>query len=167
MPFITIMIFKALKIFPLFLITSCFLFKSTPEPGIIFIPLAHNTERIKIMEETTFILHLYNFTIEYSDPNRNQSAIQTHWRVSQALAIENSETLKVMVRDRAFLHISPRGKSSIYNPYQMVNATLEFEFEIRRDNLWEKTNPPRQYIEQYEAIVRDIRSRMLKYRYEF
>ncbi len=161
------MIFKLFKIFPLFLITSCFLFKSTPEPGVIFIPLAHNTERIKIMEETILILNLYNFTIEYSDPNRNQSAVQTQWRVGQIISVGKSETLKVLVRDRAFLHISPRGKSSIYNPYQMVNATLEFEFEIRRNDLWEKANPPRQYVEQYQAIVRDIRSRMLRYRYEF
>ena len=149
------------------LFVSCFLFKGVPEPGSIIIPLAHNTERIQIMKETTFILHLYNFTIEYSDPNRNRAAIQTQWRINQMFAVEEGETLKVLVRDRALLHISPRGKSSIYNPYQMVNATLEFEFEIRRNDLWEKANPPKRFIDQYLSIVRDIRNRMLRYRYEF
>lgn len=129
--------------------------------------LAHNTERSSIMNETTQILNLYNFIIESSDLRRDRGALQTFWRTNEGrTAVNDSE--RVVLRDRVFLHISPRGKSSIqYNTYQMVNATIEFEVQMNRGGSWVDVKPFKEFEDQYKAIVRDIRNRMLRYQIEF
>lgn len=133
-------------------------------------PLAHNTERAQIITETTGILQLYDFTIEYTDLNRDRSAMQTYWRTVHQDASPNEKTIPVWIRDRAILHISPRGRSTIQqNVYLMVNATLQFEIQMRLDSEdeWNSITPTKEYKDQYAAIIKDIRNRMLRYRYEF
>ena len=129
--------------------------------------LAHNTERSLIISETTQILNLYNFILESSDLRRDRGALQTFWRTNEGL-VAAQDTEKVILRDRAFLHISPRGKSSIqYNAYQMVNATIEFEVQMNKEGSWVDIVPFKEFEDQYKSIVRDIRNRMLRYQIEF
>ena len=129
--------------------------------------LAHNTERSLIMNETTQILNLYNFIIESSDLRRDRGALQTFWRTNEGLTAGH-DTERVVLRDRVFLHITPRGKSSIqYNMYLMVNATLEFEVQINKGGSWVDIAPFKEFEDQYKSIVRDIRNRMLRYQNEF
>ena len=129
--------------------------------------LAHNTERSLIIDETTQILNLYNFILESSDLRRDRGALQTFWRTNEGL-MAAQDTEKVILRDRAILHISPRGKSSIqYNMYLMVNATLEFEVQINKGGSWVDIVPFKEFEDQYKSIVRDIRNRMLRYQNEF
>jgi len=129
--------------------------------------LAHNTERSLIINETTQILNLYNFILESSDLRRDRGALQTFWRMNEGL-MAAQDTGKIVLRDRAFLHISPRGKSSIqYNLYLMVNATIEFEVQINKEGSWVDIVPFKEFEDQYKSIVRDIRNRMLRYQIEF
>jgi hypothetical protein len=141
---------------------------SLDNDGLLF-DLAHNTERSKIMEETTAVLGLNNFTIEYSDLNRDRAALQTQWRTTSETVIQDTAIRRISIRDRAILHITPRGRSTVVtNVYLMVNATLEFEVQARtgKEGAWETISPPPHYQQQYRSIVKDIRNRMLKYHYE-
>ncbi|MGH2566865.1 MAG: hypothetical protein ACRDGA_00875, partial [Bacteroidota bacterium] len=95
-----------------FTVVSCASSVHSTESTLLVYELAHNTERTPIMNETSTVLQLHNFTIEYSDAGRNQSALQTHWRHG-LLPPEDSLGSATWIRDRALLHISPRGKSSI------------------------------------------------------
>jgi hypothetical protein len=135
--------------------------------GMVSYELAHNTERSLIMLETSSVLTLYNFVLESSDERRDRGALQTFWRTNYGTArIDSSK--EIPIRDRVFLHISPRGKSSIqYNVYQMVNATIQFEIQMREGDAWVDIVPLKEYEEQYKAIVRDIRNRMLRHSNEF
>lgn len=131
--------------------------------------LAHNTERSKIIQETIAVLQLNNFTIEYSDLNRDRAALQTYWRTTTQTVVRDTVVRQVVLRDRAILHITPRGRSTVVtNVYLMVNATLEFELQAQNEDggAWEPVAPAPQYTQLYTSIVKDIRNRMLKYRYE-
>jgi hypothetical protein len=130
--------------------------------------LAHNTERNQIASETILILQMNNYLIEYDDPQRDRSTVQTQWRV-HATGFETDSGMAV-VRDRALLHISRRGRSSIfYNVYPMVIATIEFETQqkSKEGDSWLDISPPKQLVRQYKVMVKDIRTRMLKYGNEF
>ena len=130
--------------------------------------LAHNTERSIIINETSDVLTLYNFVIESTDLQRDRGALQTFWRTNYGYRMYENDSMSVALRDRAFLHITRRGKSSIvYNVYNMVNATLEFELQLREDGAWVDIEPSKEYEDQYKTIVRDIRTRMLRYEKEF
>jgi hypothetical protein len=130
--------------------------------------LAHNTERDLIASETAMILQLYDFTIELNDPTRQHGSLQTQWRqIVQPVMVADRP---MIARDRALLHLSRRGRSSVvYNVYFMVNAAIEFEFQSKEEgtNTWSPAKPPPEMLEQYAAIVKDIRNRMLKYQSEF
>lgn len=137
--------------------------------GELVFDLAHNTERSKIIEETTAVLQLNNYTIEYSDLNRERAALQTYWRTTTQTVVHDTVVRQVVLRDRAILHITPRGRSTVVtNVYLMVNATLEFELQAQNENggAWEPVSPPQRFTQLYASIVKDIRNRMLKYRYE-
>lgn len=141
---------------------------SHSEPTLLIYQLAHNTERVRIINETSLVLQLHNFTIEHVDAGRNQSALRTHWR---PVLSTPSDTLDraIWIRDRALLHISPRGKSTIMKDvYQMVIAKLQFEVEMKTGERgdWIVIFPVESFRDHYASIVKDIRNRMLKYRYE-
>ncbi|MBI4428293.1 MAG: hypothetical protein HY562_04165 [Ignavibacteriales bacterium] len=130
--------------------------------------LAHNADRTLIMGETSQVLPLYNFVVESSDERRDRGALQTFWRTNYGVAVNADSSLEISIRDRVFLHFSPRGKSSIqYNVYQMVNASLQFEIQLKQGETWVDIEPVKEYDAQYRAIVRDIRNRMLRYLKEF
>lgn len=137
--------------------------------GELVFDLAHNTERSKIIEETTAVLQLNNYTIEYTDLNRERAALQTYWRTTTQTVVHDTAVRQIVLRDRAILHIAPRGRSTVVtNVYLMVNATLEFELQAQKEQggAWEPVSPPQEYTQLYASIVKDIRNRMLKYRYE-
>lgn len=130
--------------------------------------LAHNTERNQIAREVVIVLQMNNYLIEFDDPQRDWATVQTVWR-THPKAMETDSGM-MMVRDRALLHISHRGRSSIiYNAYPMVNATLQFETQTQRlgNDTWVDIPPPKQLAAQYRMLVKDIRNRMLKYGNEF
>ncbi len=130
--------------------------------------LAHNTERIHIIQEAIAVLQLHDFTIEYADTTRNRSAVQTYWRMSKTMVPLGANNEEAWLRDRAVLNISPRGRSTVYQrAYLMVNATLQFEVEQRvGSSTWQRIPPPPERLKLYESIVKEIRNRMLKYHYE-
>jgi len=131
--------------------------------------LAHNTERKSILEETAAVLLLNNYTIEYSDDRRNQAALMTYWRMASQTVFDDSAAKTMWVRDRAILHITPRGRSTVVqNAYLMVNATLEFDVQRRvgDEGAWERIIPAPASAKFYSSMVKDIRTRMLKYHFE-
>lgn len=130
--------------------------------------LAHNTERTLIATETAAVLQLYDFTIEYNDPGRQRGMLQTLWR-TVTKPVDREDPVG-SYRDRARLNITRRGRSSVvYNVYFMVNASIEFECQMRDDatSTWKSCDPPEFLRKQYETIVKDIRNRMMKYDAEF
>lgn len=141
---------------------------SSGQGGATSYDLAHNAERSRIMTETSEVLSLYNFNVESTDQQRDRGAIQTFWRTGDGSDKNKSDSTQSAIRDRAFLHVSPRGKSSIQvNVYLMVNATLQFEIQKKKGDSWVDMTPTKEYLQQYRAIVRDIRNRMLGYQNEF
>ncbi len=153
----------------LFVGLGCGVSTDAVRQGELVYDLAHNTERSAIIEETSAVLRLNNYTIEYVDLSRERAALQTYWRTTTRTVIHDTVVRQVVLRDRAILHITPRGRSTVVtNVYWMVNATLEFELQAQQEQggAWEPTPPPQPYLQLYSSIVKDIRNRMLKYRYE-
>jgi hypothetical protein len=141
--------------------------ESIDRTGLTYV-LAHNTERRQIIEETSSTLQLHSYVIEYTDFNRDRAALQTFWRPSSASPADAPFIGTLRVRDRAILHIAPRGRSTIHqNVYLMVNASLQFEVEQQDANgRWVAVPPSSTLRALFESIVKDVRNRMLKYHYE-
>ncbi|MDZ7363011.1 MAG: hypothetical protein ONB46_20165 [candidate division KSB1 bacterium] len=130
--------------------------------------IAPKTSRSDIVTESIIALNSFQFSIEFADARRNYEALRTNWRFSsQTLQTENGEKV-VQLRDRAILHLSPRGVQSI-DRSTSVASTLEFEMEIKgtKKDSWTRLTPAPIFQEQYVTIVADLQNRLRHRGYQF
>jgi hypothetical protein len=130
--------------------------------------VASKTSRTDIVAESIIALNSFQFTIEFVDARRNYEALRTNWRFStQTMQTESGEKT-LQLRDRAILHLSPRGVQSA-DRSTTVASTLEFEMEIKgaKKDSWSKLTPDPTFQEQYAAIVADLQNRLRHRGYQF
>lgn len=110
----------------------------------------------------------FRFTIEFADARRNYEALRTNWRVdSQILRSESGEEKTLQMRDRAILHLSPRGVRA--DRSTAVASTLAFEMEMRsaKKDKWVEITPDPMLQEQYAAIVNELQNSLRHRGYQF
>lgn len=131
-------------------------------------PVAPKTSRADIMTEAVMTLNGFTFTIEFANSRRNYEALRTNWRLStQTIDRADGEAVTLQVRDRAILHLSPRGVES--DRSTSVASTLEFEMEMKgaKKDSWIKITPDPAVQEQYAAIVQELQNRLRHRGYQF
>lgn len=135
------------------------------DKGVVSYEVSFNTDKSYIINETTFILQLYEYTLEIVDPMRDYYVMQTYWRVRNGQLAFGEDTVDALFRDRVLIHIVPRGRSSFYfRTYQVYNTILQFEFQVKMGpSNWVKFSPPEDYLREYMSIVKDLKIRMLRY----
>jgi hypothetical protein len=130
--------------------------------------VASKTSRADIMSEAVVTLTGFTFTIEFADSRRNYEALRTNWRLStQTIARADGETVTLQVRDRAILHLSPRGIES--DRSTSVASTLEFEMEMKgaKKDSWLDIAPDPAVQEHYAAVVHELQNRLRHRGYQF
>jgi hypothetical protein len=130
--------------------------------------VAPKTSRADIATEAIITLTGFAFTVEYADARRNYEALRTNWRLStQTIARPNGEVAALQVRDRAILHLSPRGIDADRNT--SVASTMEFEMEMRgvKKDSWVAITPDPGVQEQYAAIIQELQNRLRHRGYQF
>ncbi len=144
---------------------SCWTKELTGSKGVVSYEISFNTDKNYIINEASFILQLYGYAIEIVDPIKDYYVLQTYWRMGDGKMAVGSDTLWVSVRDRVLIHIIPRGRSSFYfRGYQVYNTVLQFEFQMSSGSgVWVKATPPKDYLDEYEMIIKEIKRRMLRY----
>jgi len=154
-----------LTFFLSFIFVSCWSKELTGGRGLVSYEISFNTDKNYIINEASFILQLYGYMIEIVDPSKDYYVLQTYWRMGDGQMAFGSDTVWVLFRDRVLIHIIPRGRSSFYfRGYQVYNTVLQFEFQMKSGSgSWVKANPPGDYLEQYETIIKEIKRRMLRY----
>ncbi len=133
--------------------------------GFVSYEVSFNTDKNYIINEASFVLQLYEYNIEILDPAKDYYVIQTFWRLRDGQMAFGSDTVWVLFRDRVLIHIIPRGRSSFYfRGYQVYNTVLQFEFQVKmgQEN-WVRIEPPKEYLNEYETIIKEIKRRMLRY----
>jgi hypothetical protein len=131
-------------------------------------PVAPKTSRADIMTEAIVTLTGFTFTVEFADSRRNYEALRTNWRLStQTINRADGETVTLQVRDRATLHLSPRGVES--DRRTSVASTLEFEMEMKgaKKDAWFDVTPDPAVQEQYAAVVQELQNRLRHRGYQF
>lgn len=133
--------------------------------GVVSYDISFNTDKNYIINETAFILQMYEYTLEIVDPMKDYYVIQTYWRVRDGQLAVGVDTVGALFRDRVLIHIVPRGRSSFYfRTYQVYNTIFQFEFQVRMGaGNWVKFSPPENYLKEYSAIIKELKMRMLKY----
>lgn len=133
--------------------------------GFVSYEVSFNADKSYIINEATFILQLYEYTLEIVDPTKDYYVVQTYWRIRDGQIPFGSDTVTALFRDRVLIHIVPRGRSSFYfRTYQVYNTVLQFEFQVKMGaNNWVKFSPPRDYLMEYSEIVKELKMRMLRY----
>jgi hypothetical protein len=123
--------------------------------------LAPKTSRAHVLAESVIILNSYNFTVESADSRRDYEALRTNWRRSYETYQSEQGEVKMEVRDRGVLHLSPRGAQSDRST-TLVASRLEFELQKRdeKKDQWNTITPSPDYEEQYAAITQDIQRRL-------
>jgi hypothetical protein len=153
------------------LLTACAPTQKTPKNRDVkpmSYSVASKTSRADIMTETVVTLTGFTFTIEFADSRRNYEALRTNWRLStQTIGRADGETVTLQVRDRATLHLSPRGVES--DRRTSVASTLEFEMEMKgtKKDSWLDITPDPAAQEQYAAIVQELQNRLRHRGYQF
>jgi hypothetical protein len=51
--------------------------------GVVSYEISFNTDKNYIINETSFILQLYEYTIEIVDPTKDYYVMQTYWRLER------------------------------------------------------------------------------------
>jgi hypothetical protein len=130
--------------------------------------IASKTSRTDIITESIIVLNSFQFTIEFADARRNYEALRTNWRLHTQTIQTASGEKTLQVRDRAILHLAPRGGQSA-DRSTTVASTLEFEMEIKgtKKDSWTKLTPDPAFQEQYAAIVADLQNRLRHRGYQF
>jgi hypothetical protein len=131
-------------------------------------PIASKTSRADIITEGIIALNSYRFSIEFADGRRNYEALRTNWRISTETLQTESGEKTLQLRDRAILHLSPRGVQSA-DRSTTVASTLEFEMEIKgtKKDSWVGITPDPAFQEQYAALVADLQNRLRHRGYQF
>ncbi len=129
--------------------------------------IAPKTSRADIISESIIALNSYQFTVEFADGRRNYEALRTNWRLNEQILQTESGEKTLQRRDRAILHLSPRGAQS--NRSSAVASTLEFEMEIKgaKKDSWVRMTPDPAFQEQYAALVADLQNRLRHRGYQF
>jgi hypothetical protein len=130
--------------------------------------VASKTSRTDIVSESIIALNSYQFTIEFADARRHYEALRTNWRLNtQTIQTESGEKT-LQWRDRAILHLSPRGVQTA-DRSTAVASTLEFEMEIKgaKKDSWIAITPDPAFQEQYAALVADLQNRLRHRGYQF
>ncbi len=159
------MFYKILTLLIFLVFISC---KSEYLPegkGFVSYEVSFNTNKVYIVNEVSFILQLYEYTLEIVDPTKDYYVIQTYWRIRDGQIPFGSDTVVALFRDRVLIHIVPRGRSSFYfRGYQVYNTVFHFEFQVKMgSNNWVKFSPPEYYLREYSEIVKELKMRMLRY----
>ena len=130
--------------------------------------VASKTSRTDIVSESIIALNSFQFTIEFVDARRNYEALRTNWRLSTQTLETANGVKSIQVRDRAILHLSPRGVQAA-DRRTTVASTLEFEMEIKgaKKDSWSDLTPDPVFQEQYAAIVADLQNRLRHRGYQF
>lgn len=151
--------------FMCFMMFSCKGGNFISNKGVVSYEVSFNTDKNYIINETTFILQLYEYTLEIVDPMRDYYVIQTYWRVRNGQLSFGEDTVDALFRDRVLIHIVPRGRSSFYfRTYQVYNTVFQFEFQVKMGSgNWVKFSPPEDYLREYTAIIKELKIRMLRY----
>lgn len=153
----------------LMVITACSAGRNKNQVKPVTFSVASRTSRPHIITETTITLHTFNFTIEYANSHYDHEALKTHWRggAEAPIAMENEDE-GFGIRDRAILHLSPRGKEP-GSATTLVASTLEFEMQKidTKKKKWIYVTPDVIYQSQYAAIVSDLRDRLRRRGYIF
>jgi hypothetical protein len=123
--------------------------------------IAPKTDRTPILAESIITLNSFNFVVEFADARRDYEALRTNWRTSfETYTSENGE-VKIEVRDRAVLHLSPRGIQSDRST-TAVASTLEFEMQTKfeKKEKWVSVTPSQSFQEEYKTIVHALQTRL-------
>jgi hypothetical protein len=150
------------------LLLSCSAGRNEAGAKLLSFELAPKTERGHVLAESRFVLLSYGYTIEFGDANRNYEALRTHWRpFEQNLVRNNGGEETVELRDRAVLHLSPRGAQSSRNT--QVASRLEFVVQTKSADRkkWIDITPEPGFKEQYQTLVYDIQNRLRRLGYQF
>ncbi|MFQ5629811.1 MAG: hypothetical protein ACE5I1_13685 [bacterium] len=129
--------------------------------------IASKTTRPDIITQSTIALYGRNFTIEYTYVNDNHSALRTDWRLHEGALQENEEGVAIQLRDRALIHLSPRGFQG--NREAMVASKIQFEMQIQfeGDDKWNAFEPDASFQDEYGEIVDVIKTRLHRLGYQF
>lgn len=141
---------------------------SRRDAKLVSYAVAPKTSRADIVTESVIALNSYQFTIEFAEARRNYEALRTNWRLNtQTMQTEGGEKT-LQLRDRAILHLSPRGVQSADRSTN-VASTLEFEMEIKgaKKDSWIAITPDPIFQEQYAALVADLQNRLRHRGYQF
>jgi hypothetical protein len=162
---VLVMLYRLILTLFLLLFISCRGKDLTDSKGFVSYEISFNTDKNYIINEASFILQLYEYNIEILDPTKDYYVIQTFWRLRDGQMAFGSDTVWALFRDRVLMHIIPRGRSSFYfRGYQVYNTVLQFEFQVQMgQGNWVKATPPKEYISEYETIIKEIKRRMLRY----
>ena len=152
------------------LLVGCFSGQKKNNVKTISFMVAPKTSRRHIITETTVTLNMYNFTVQYANSTYDYKALRTHWREGREAPIAWKEPEDALgVRDRAILHLSPRGQETGGGDVTLVASTLQFEMQKRdwKKKKWVYVTPDSVYLDQYRRLVGDLRDRLRKRGYIF
>lgn len=160
-------IYRLLLMFLMFIITSCTMGRIKSHPKPLSYAVAPKTTRAHIITECIITLNAYNFTIEFANSLRNREALRSNWRTGDEIPFAASED-GVYVRDRAILHLSPRGKQP-GRETTLVASSLQFEMQKIdfKKKKWIYVTPDSIYQQQYASIADDLKTRLRKKGYIF
>lgn len=148
-----------------FIIFSCKSGDLAGNKGVVSYEVSFNTDKNYIINEATFVLQMYEYALEIVDPIKDYYVIRSYWRIRDGQLAFGEDTVEALFRDRVFVHIIPRGRSSFYfRTYQVYNTVFQFEFQVRTESgNWVKFSPPEYYLNEYMEILKELRLRMLRY----
>lgn len=163
------LLFAPLVVF-IFLLSSCSPQKQTrqQEAKPISYSVAPQTSRTDIITESIITLNSFAFTIEFADARGNYEALRTSWRLNwQTLRTATGEEKALQVRDRAILHLSPRGTQA--DRATLVASTIDFEMEMKgaKKDSWVDITPDPASQELYTTIIKDLQNRLRHRGYQF
>ncbi len=148
--------------------SSCSLFKrdgKSPEP-VIF-EIGPRTTRADILRQVTVALNSFGYLIEYSDRNKDYAALITEWRQTGTDVDDPELQEMVQTRDRAMLHLSPRGYQG--DRVSLVVSKLQFEVQVKvgDDDAWTTIAAPAELVREYKEIIDVVRRRLSLKGYKF
>ncbi len=157
-----------LPVLAVVLFSSCSLFKrqgSSAEP-LIF-DIGPRTTRADVVRQTTVALNSFGFLIEYTDARKDYSALVTEWRRVDTGLDDPELQEAIQTRDRALLHMSPRGYQG--DRVSLVVSKLQFEVQLKMadDDVWNTIDAPKDLVREYKQIVNEIRRRLSVKGYKF
>jgi len=130
-------------------------------------PIDAITKRADIVNQSIFAMAGFGFTTEYANAADNFSAVRSEWRLQEQFLVDDPDGAPVMMRDRALLHLTPRGTSGAQA--ERVASRIEFQVQINNgaDDKWLAVEPFPVHKEEYLKIISDLKIRLNRLGYRF